>query len=116
MPDYLEELCRGECALVGELLHMFLVDAGALMEVLTEQTRLADVTAIARTLHTLKGSCSQMGGQVVSQILEKMEEQLRQGSLETSRELLPGLRVAFESLRAGIEDWLLRVTDDPICR
>lgn len=113
MPGYLQELLPAEPALMDELFHLFLEDATVSMYELTEQTRLADELEIARTLHTLKGSCSQMGGDAMSQILEEMEERLRGRGIEAVSELLPALRAAFQALRSGIEDWMLKATDDP---
>ena len=109
MPGYIEELCLTEPALIAELLQLFLRDAAASMEGLAEQTKVFDIAATARTLHTLKGSCMQMGGHMMGQLLEEMEERLRDHGIEATCELLPILRAAFQAMRAGIENWMLTV-------
>lgn len=113
MPGYLEDLCPTEPALMADLLRMFLMDAAASVDKLSKQATAADAVAAARTLHTLKGSCSQMGGQHMERILEEMEERLREVGIETTRELLPALKVAFQELREAIENRMFTAADDP---
>lgn len=83
---------------MAELVQMYVKDASANLDLLREQMLRNEVKAASATLHALKGSCLQIGGLKMGEIVIGMEEQLSSGGLEEARISLKDLGCAFQEL------------------
>jgi HPt (histidine-containing phosphotransfer) domain-containing protein len=87
-----------------EIAQLFLQDTAEGLRLLRGQVEKGERWAAGRTLHGLKGSCRQIGGFVMGDILEQMEGYVEIGCMDDVRACLAGLESSFESLCASIEN------------
>ncbi len=111
IPDYLRELLPAESDVFLEIIELFLHDAAAELSNLKQHTELNNMTAVAMTLHTLKGSSKQVGGLQMGDTVEAMEVSLQSGDRDSVRKGLPELEIAFDELQSQMKVCLEKLAD-----
>lgn len=94
---YLERTL-GDRGLAIEVAEAFLADAPELVEKLSAAISAGDAAAAGKYAHTLKGSGSNMGGEILSEIAAQMQTAGKEGNLSLLREFLPRVQKAFQTL------------------
>ena len=106
-PGYLEELRLNDTCVWAELVELYLVDARSHLVDLEQQTMRNYADATARTLHSLKGSSRQIGAERFGGQIEDMEIYLEAHAAADASQFLSGLHLAFEALRAEMNEAIL---------
>ncbi|MGH9658987.1 MAG: Hpt domain-containing protein [Bryobacteraceae bacterium] len=88
-----EELMR---EIVGQLID----DAARQIGALEEAFGRSDATACARSAHSAKGACGNVGAASLAALFAAVERDAQQGQLERCGGLLRGLAVELEKLKA----------------
>jgi hypothetical protein len=99
----MEDLLVDEPQLLIEIIQLFIQDATVNLEMLRRQASLSDEKAVSMTLHALKGSCRQIGGLVMGDMLEKMEASLPLDGVEAVRESVVSLELEFQRLHLELQ-------------
>jgi len=81
-----------------ELIQMFLDDTTASLEKLDEALAAGVPDRVSRLLHSLKGSCGQMGAVKIARICEELERSAGAGELDPTRLRLAEIREKFAGI------------------
>jgi HPt (histidine-containing phosphotransfer) domain-containing protein len=111
-PDFLEEMLHDEPESARELLSLFLEDTAANLLILQAAIRAHDSSRSLALLHSLKGSCRQIGALTMGDIAERME-----ALAEVSSHSVPDtseLTNAFHGVRLEIQDLLRALNLEPL--
>jgi PAS domain S-box-containing protein len=98
IPDYLAEMMTEEPELGADLLRLFLEDSSKSVAALKDAAANLDSAGAARILHSLKGSCAQMGGIAMASLCARMEHT---GIVEDAA--VADVAAHFEILRKAME-------------
>jgi polar amino acid transport system substrate-binding protein len=98
VPEYLTELISEDAGTAAELIQTFLDDAAASLANLEKAVAAREADRASRILHSLKGSCSQMGALGIARICSDLEQGAVADNLAECRMRLPELRAAFTAL------------------
>lgn len=85
------------------LLQTFLSDSQARLSDLERALEARDGEAVRQAAHTFKGSCSNMGAQLMADLCKQLEVQGKAGNLEVVPGLIEQLRREFGIVRFLIE-------------
>jgi len=99
MPDYLETL---DPEPRENVLSTFLETINERMELLRAGAAAADLAALARAAHAIKGSCRQMGALPMGRIAAELETELRAGRPEAIEKRLPDMETEWMVVRASV--------------
>ena len=99
IPDYLAEMMSDEPDMGADLLRLFLEDSSKSVAALRDAVSKRDADGTARILHSLKGSCAQMGGMAMANLCLRME----QGGLEGNAAGMVEVESQFNFLRKAME-------------
>jgi two-component system sensor histidine kinase/response regulator len=97
---------EGEPGFVAELAEMFLRDAETRIGTLREDANTSEFGSIARTAHSLKGSCSNMGAANMAAICADLEQGAAARDLGRTYQLLEHLEAEFGMVRLALESEL----------
>ena len=106
LPEYLREILAEDSATGAELIQMFRTDAEASIGSMEQAVANGNMQAALRVLHSLKGSCGQMGSVGVARLCGELEQEARAGDLTGSRTRLPELRAGVEGVCCQLETLL----------
>ena len=101
-PEYMGELVLDCPDVVSDLLRLFLCDAAVRLDILREQALNFDALAITKSLHTLKGSCFQIGAQRLGTLIQDIESCYAAGQCLDVVQLFHPVDEAFASLRTEL--------------
>jgi PAS domain S-box-containing protein len=102
IPDYLVEMIEQDPAIGSDLVQVFLEDTASSLLALRHAVERGDATSVNKTLHSLKGSCLQIGALAVADLCESMEGAAALPEVATADEL----ERRFRAVRAAMEDHL----------
>ncbi|MDH3590250.1 MAG: Hpt domain-containing protein [Planctomycetota bacterium] len=91
--------------LLCELCELYNEDAGEMLDAVLAAIRTADLDAIARAAHTLKGASATIGAREVTELSKILEEGARTGTLEDAPGVGARLEAATNRLVAALRDW-----------
>jgi two-component system, sensor histidine kinase and response regulator len=94
---------EGEPDILKELIELFLEYVPPQLKALREAAEMEDAHSVERTVHTLKGSCGNLGAVKMVAICAELEEIGRSGDLTTTPELIFRLEEEFGRVRAALE-------------
>ncbi len=94
----------GDASLLAELVELFVDETPSRLTALRDAVEGKDAGAVEQTVHTLKGSCSNMGAWRMANLCAKLQELSRSGDLTPAPELLDQLQAEFDRVRATLED------------
>jgi hypothetical protein len=106
IPDYLKDLMATEPRITSELVALYLEDTTANFTLLKKSLQFSDPGPIRMTLHAMKGSCRQIGGLTLGDMIEQMEARLQNGQIDAIRTGVPDLESSFALLRREMERFL----------
>ena len=106
IPSYLAEMISDEAEAAAELIQMFLDDAASSLEKLDRALAENSPDRVTRLLHSMKGSCGQMGALKISQLCAGLESGALTGDLSGARLRFPEMRSAFSEVRHLMEGLL----------
>ena len=98
IPEYLTEMLSEDADAATELIQMFLDDTTASLEKLDEALAAGVPDRVSRLLHSLKGSCGQMGAVKIARIFEELERSAGAGELDPTRLRLAEIREKFAGI------------------
>ena len=84
--------------LFRELVELFLTDARANVEKLTEALEQEDPTAMQRVAHTMKSSAANVGAMRMSRLCSEIEKLCRAGSIDGAQDLVVETRREFQEV------------------
>ncbi|MCC7477552.1 response regulator [bacterium] len=96
----------GDAAFWRELMEAYFEETGQRMQRLGEAIAEADLAAMNREAHTIKGGSSEVLAELVRESAAELEKLARQGSFEGAPELYQRLRADFEELSLFLEPHL----------
>ena len=98
VPSALDELwVAGQSDVVLELVQLFLSDTADRLGRLREALGHSDFGEVRRMAHSIKGSCSQMGEDLMARLGKQLEDTAKAESHEESRNVLERLQRQFEA-------------------
>jgi HPt (histidine-containing phosphotransfer) domain-containing protein len=95
-----------EPRLSAELVTLYLQDIATNFAELTAQFKSSDPRLIRNTLHTMKGSCRQVGALSLGDLIERMEGRLHASGIDATRPGIHELLKSFALLRSEMEQYL----------
>ncbi|MBF0242863.1 MAG: response regulator, partial [Desulfamplus sp.] len=101
-----------DTALISMLVKMFIEDTPKQIDVLKGYLDAADAAKAERQVHSIKGSCANVGGEAMMALAQKMERLAKAGDLAAVDELLPDLHAEFNRLKEDIEKELPKLEID----
>jgi PAS domain S-box-containing protein len=93
----------GDGVVPEDLVRVYLEDAPARLAELARAVAAGELEAGWRAAHTLKGSSRTMGGLVLGDLLEALEQSLKRKDLPGARSALEGVEAEFAAVRAALE-------------
>ncbi|MBF0390229.1 MAG: response regulator [Desulfamplus sp.] len=99
-------------ALISMLVKMFIEDTPKQIDVLKGYLDSADAVKAERQVHSIKGSCANVGGEAMMALAQKMERLAKAGNLAAVDELMPDLNAEFNRLKEDIEKELPKLEID----
>ena len=102
IPDYLGEIISQDPSAGSDLLQVFLEDTINHLAVFRKALENEDAAAVSKILHSLKGSCRQMGALAIADFCESMETAAAFPAEEDRQEL----EVRFTQVREAMEHHL----------
>ncbi|QRY82174.1 Hpt domain-containing protein [Pseudomonas sp. PDNC002] len=81
------------------LVETFLSDSEERLRSIREATAAADAPALRHAAHSFKGSCGNMGANVLSSLCKRLEEAARQNDLATAQGLIGKVEHEFAIVR-----------------
>ncbi len=102
-PEFMEELIPRNPEVVAELIQFYLEDTATGLNALREQLLRLDKPAAMRSLHGLKGSCRQIGGLRLGDLIEDLETRFQNNEVEDARQSLRLVETGFELLRLELQ-------------
>ncbi|MFZ4774325.1 MAG: response regulator [Terrimicrobiaceae bacterium] len=97
LPGYLDRTMNDR-ELATEIAEAFLADAPILFSQLSAAIAEGNAEAAGKFAHTLKGSCANMGGDVLSHIAAQMQTAGKERNLSLLRQLLPAAETSLQVL------------------
>ena len=91
--------------LVSELLDVFLFDAERRADHLRRAAANADAASWAMAARMLKGTGSNLGGNPLTSICERMEAFVRAGRLVEAHALMAPFEAAFQQVKSALGHW-----------
>ena len=95
---------EGEPDILNELIEMFQADVPLQITFLRKAVEAADVPSAERIVHTLRGSCANMGAARMEALCKRLEEMARSGDLAATPPLISRLEVEFGRVRVALEE------------
>jgi two-component system, sensor histidine kinase and response regulator len=99
---------EGDPDILKELMELFLADVPLQLVVLRKAVEAGDVASVGRIVHTLKGSCGNMGARSMEALCTELEEIVRSEELRTAPELISRLEEEFGRARVALEEEVSR--------
>ncbi len=96
---------RGSQSIAHRIIDVFLKDAPIRIKDLQTQLVSGIIKNVEITAHTIKGSASNLSGEQLRVVAEKMERLAHAGDLAGVGALMPELKVAFARLQEQLEKW-----------
>lgn len=85
------------------LLDAFLSDSEERLHSLRQALQAGDAEAVRRAAHSFKGSCSNMGAPLLTELCRQLEEQAHAGRLDGAPELLEQLQSEYAIIHSLIQ-------------
>jgi len=104
--NYMLEILDGDTEMLRELIEVFVEDAPAQVEAITEAVKAGDPALVRRTAHTFKGSVGNMGAPALTEKAFALEKMGRDDALEEAPALERQLREQAEALLSALRKWL----------
>jgi two-component system sensor histidine kinase/response regulator len=101
-PAVLEELLRDDVVLLGELVSLYVQDAPVRLTAMRDALQRADIPALRREAHTLKGSSSTIGATGVADLCADLEARGDRTDADETTALLTALDREFDQVRASL--------------
>jgi two-component system, sensor histidine kinase and response regulator len=92
----------GSPGFLGELIDLFLKEAGAHLAGLRNSLALKDAVAFERTAHTLKGSSGNLGATGMSGMCAELQTMGHETDWTRAAEILPRLEAEFQTVKADL--------------
>jgi CheY-like chemotaxis protein len=95
---------EGDPDILKELMELFLADVPLQLVVLRKAVEAGDVSSVGRVVHTLKGSCGNMGARSMEALCTELEEIVRSEELRAAPGLISRLEEEFGRARVALEE------------
>jgi two-component system, sensor histidine kinase and response regulator len=95
---------EGDPNILKELIELFLADVPLQLVVLRKAVEAGDVSSVGRIVHTLKGSCGNMGARSMGTLCTELEEIVRSEELSAAPELISRLEEEFGRARVALKE------------
>lgn len=95
----LREATFDDAEFMGELVEMFLTDAGVQLVVLEQAIASADGPSTSRTAHRLRGACSNVGAEELARLCADLEHRSAEGA---ALEEAAGIKIREELDRVSV--------------
>jgi HPt (histidine-containing phosphotransfer) domain-containing protein len=106
----LQEAFEDDVAGIADLLEMALGTGAKHTKTLRDGIAAADLTAVAKAAHGIKGSASNIGAPGVTAVAIQIEDRIRSGSWDGVAELAEALDAAYAALRETVADYRRAIT------
>ena len=106
VPEALEQALTEDFEFGKQLIEMFIEDAAERLATLREKMRSGETKAARDLLHSMKGSCRQIGALTTAEIAAQMEQGISSEAGDQLTEQLRNLAARFASTRTCMEEYL----------
>lgn len=106
MHDFMELMGDDGRESARHITNLFKSGTPGLIEEIENATEKKNKDDLLRALHTLKGSCSQVGGKRMEQFCSRLEVLVKQSGIEPFATFISGIKQEFYELRTALEDFL----------
>jgi CheY-like chemotaxis protein len=103
VPDYLSDILAEDPGTAAELIGMFCADTITSIASMGQALVDGDAKSVTRLLHSLKGSCGQMGALGIASLCGELEPGALAGDLTDCSLRMPELRDGFEAVTSQLE-------------
>jgi len=103
----LAEIAGDDAGFVRELVTLFLEDAEAHINTLTEAIERGEAEVVGEIAHTLKGSASNVGAEPIRGLAYEMEQHGRNRALSGTASILAAMRGELERVREAAEEGVI---------
>jgi CheY-like chemotaxis protein/nitrogen-specific signal transduction histidine kinase len=105
----LQEVCRGDEAVLLDLLKFFLVTTKELVEELKSAVEKKDLASLIEHAHTLKGACASMTAREMASLCKEIEQEAKSGQADLLPGIMRKLDGSFERVGVFLEEVLPHV-------
>ncbi len=102
-PDRLQEVAMGDDDFMIELIDLYLADAPAQLEALSQAVAREDASAVSAAAHKLKGSCGNVGAEGLVTLCQQIEATGRASRLHELPELMEQATREFAEVNQALQ-------------